>query len=368
VREIDLTRFAPVDVFLFGFPCNDWSVVGERRGMQGVHGRLYLAAVKALRQLKPMAFVAENVGGLQHANDGQAIRQVLSDLERSGYTVTANLYHSELYGVPQARRRVLITGIRNDLGRKLCPPRPGTETISCRAAIENPPINPGIANNERVPIADSVRRRLELIQPGENVWQAQSRLGHDAFGDTWLEVKGARLSNIYRRLNPDQPSYTLTGSGGGGTHVYHWSDPRPLTNRERARLQTFPDDFSFHGNNASVRRQIGMAVPPMLAKVVAEALLKTVAGVPYDAVAPNINVAKGPASRGRPRRLEAAPDTERARAYRQRRKQDLALVASVVARALETGILPTEANLPQLVAFAERHLGSAVSRARQAAE
>lgn len=79
--------------------------------------------------------------------------------------------------------------------------------------------------------------------------------------DIKLKVKGARLSQIYRRLDANKPSYTITGSGGGGTHVYHWAEPRALTNRERARLQTFPDDFEFFGSTQSVRKQIGMAVP-----------------------------------------------------------------------------------------------------------
>ena len=84
---------------------------------------------------------------------------------------------------------------------------------------------------------------------------------------------GATISQIYRRLMPDKPSYTVTGSGGGGTHLYHWDEPRALTNRERARLQTFPDWYKFEGGKESVRRQIGMAVPPAGAKIVFEAVL-----------------------------------------------------------------------------------------------
>ena len=70
------------------------------------------------------------------------------------------------------------------------------------------------------------------------------------------------MSNIYRRLDRNKPSYTVIASGGGGTWGYHYEENRPLTNRERARLQGFPDDFIFYGSNAEVRRQIGNAVPP----------------------------------------------------------------------------------------------------------
>jgi DNA (cytosine-5)-methyltransferase 1 len=75
-------------------------------------------------------------------------------------------------------------------------------------------------------------------------------------------------------LVANEPAYTITGSGGGGTHVYHWKEPRALTNRERARLQTFPDDFVFVGTKESVRKQIGMAVPPLGAKIIFEQILK----------------------------------------------------------------------------------------------
>lgn len=131
-----------------------------------------------------------------------------------------------------------------------------------------------------------VKERLSFIREGENVWQAEERLPENLR----LNVKGARLSQIYRRLDSSKPAYTVTGSGGGGTHVYHWSEPRALTNRERARLQTFPDDFEFMGSKESVRKQIGMAVPCDGAQVILEALLKTLEGDRYDSVEPSIGV------------------------------------------------------------------------------
>lgn len=125
-----------------------------------------------------------------------------------------------------------------------------------------------------------VKEMLSYIPPGENAWYPGIP------ENLRLKVKGARLSSIYKRLDPDRPAYTVTGSGGGGTHMYHWSEPRALTNRERARLQTFPDDFVFFGNKEQVRKQIGMAVPPEGAKIVFEAILKTFAGIPYESVEP----------------------------------------------------------------------------------
>src|SRR5699024_9545603 len=125
------------------------------------------------------------------------------------------------------------------------------------------------------------------IAPGKNAFNTE----FDEDSGLRLNVKGATLSNIYRRLHPDEPAYTVTGSGGGGTHMYHWDEPRALTNRERARLQTFPDDFTFVGGRQSVRRQIGMAVPPQGAAMLFGALLNTMDGIEYavDPAGPNID-------------------------------------------------------------------------------
>ena len=126
-------------------------------------------------------------------------------------------------------------------------------------------------------------RRLQHIKPGENAFNA------DLPEDLKLNVTGAKISQIYKRLDPDKPAYTVTGSGGGGTHIYHWAEPRALTNRERARLQTFPDDYIFCGSKESVRKQIGMAVPCEGAQIIFEAILNTFAGITYEWIESNIN-------------------------------------------------------------------------------
>ena len=139
-------------------------------------------------------------------------------------------------------------------------------------------------HNERTKQSATVVERLKHLKAGQNAWHP------DLPKHLQLNVKGARLSNIYKRLLPDQPAYTVTGSGGGGTHMYHWEEPRALTNRERARLQTFPDNFQFVGSRESIRKQVGMAIPPLGAKVILEAILKTLAGVEYDFIEPNLKV------------------------------------------------------------------------------
>ena len=281
VRKLDIDSLGPIDALAFGFPCNDFSVVGEQKGFNGTYGPLYSYGVKVLEKYQPQWFLAENVGGLRSANDGSAFSQILEDLEKAGYRLYPHLYKFEEYGVPQARHRVIMIGIRKDLPYVYRVPSPALfagADVSCRTAIEVPPIPADAANNELTKQIAVVVQRLGYIKPGENVFTANMP---DALR---LKVKGAKISQIYKRLDPDKPAYTVTGSGGGGTHIYHWDEPRALTNRERARLQTFPDDYVFEGSKEQVRKQIGMAVPCRGAKVIFEAVLKTFAGVDYDAV------------------------------------------------------------------------------------
>ena len=286
IRKFDMTKLAAIDALAFGFPCNDYSVVGEQKGMDGVYGPLYSYGVKALKLFQPKWFLAENVGGLRNANEGRAFSKILSELRDAGYTITPHLYKFEEYGIPQARHRIIIVGIRNDI--KVTYKVPSTEPYknvdnTCRTAIEVPPIPVNAFNHERTKQSPIVVRRLEHILPGQNAFTA------DLPEDLQLNIKGARISQIYKRLDPSKPSYTVTGSGGGGTHIYHWAEPRALTNRERARLQTFPDTYEFKGSKESVRKQIGMAVPCEGAKIIFEAILKCFAGVEYPSVEANIN-------------------------------------------------------------------------------
>lgn len=286
IRKFDMNKLAEIDALAFGFPCNDYSVVGEQKGMDGVYGPLYSYGVKALKKFKPQWFLAENVGGLRNANEGKAFTKILTELRDAGYTITPHLYKFEEYGIPQARHRIIIVGIRNDIDVTYRVPSTAPYTNidnTCKTAIEVPPIPANAFNNEATKQSQTVIDRLNHILPGQNAFTA------DLPEELQLNIKGARISQIYKRLDPTKPSYTVTGSGGGGTHIYHWSEPRALTNRERARLQTFPDTYEFIGNKESVRKQIGMAVPCKGAKIIFEAILRSFAGIPYEYTESNIN-------------------------------------------------------------------------------
>lgn len=285
VRKIDLETLPPISALVFGFPCNDFSVVGEQKGFDGKFGPLYSYGVKILKSHRPEWFLAENVGGLRSANEGNAFQVILKDMQDAGYRVYPNLYKFEEYGVPQARHRVIIVGIREDLPYEFRIPSTNLYRecdVTCRNAIENPPIPQDALNNEKTAQSAKVVERLRHIKPGQNAFTAELP------EELQLNVKGAKISQIYKRLDPTKPAYTVTGSGGGGTHIYHWSEPRALTNRERARLQTFPDTYYFMGSKESVRKQIGMAVPCQGAKIIFEAILKTFAGIPYESMEPNL--------------------------------------------------------------------------------
>lgn len=282
VQEINFNKVPKFDVLAFGFPCNDFSVVGEQKGFDGKFGPLYSYGVQAINIHNPKWFIAENVGGLQSANEGSAFKQILNDLGTAGkgYDLFPHLYKFDEYGVPQQRQRIVIIGIRKDLKLTFKIPAPTTKgnPVTAKEAIENPPISAQTTNNEFTQQSPGVVERLKHIPAGENAWY-QGIPNH-----LRLNVRGARMSQIYKRLDPNKPSYTITGSGGGGTHVYHWKEHRALTNRERARLQSFPDDFVFEGSKESARKQIGMAVPPIGAQAIIEAILKTFAGIPYEFV------------------------------------------------------------------------------------
>ncbi|HAJ95079.1 MAG TPA: DNA (cytosine-5-)-methyltransferase [Actinobacteria bacterium] len=285
IRKLNIENLPSIDAFAYGFPCNDFSIVGEQKGFHGEYGPLYTYGIKVLNYFNPKFFLAENVGGIASANKGKAFEKIIFDLENAGpgYKITAHLYKSEEYGVPQTRHRIVIIGIDKNLNLKFKVPAPTTvlNPKTARETFENPPILKNAFNNEYTRQSDKVIERLKHIRPGENVWTA------DLPDHLKLNVKGAKLSQIYRRLHPDKPAYTITGSGGGGTHGYHWKEPRALTNRERARIQSFPDNFIFEGPKENVRRQVGMAVPPKLSEIIFTAVLKTFAGITYPCIEAN---------------------------------------------------------------------------------
>jgi DNA (cytosine-5)-methyltransferase 1 len=275
IRDIDLTALGHIDALAFGFPC------GERKGLGGRHGPLYSYGIKALNQFQPIWFVAENMYGLSTGNNYQIFRKIIREMEKAGYKVTYHEYHLEDYGLPQARCRVFVTGFRKDTGLEFRIPEPSRKYVPCSQVLENIP--PGTANHVIPQHRPKAVERLKHILPGQNAFNS------DLPPELKFDFK-VELSHFYRRLDPAKPAYTLTAAGGGGTRVYHYRENRALTNREYARLQSFPDNFVFHGKLRSVRKQIGMAIPPLASWIICKAILDTVDGQYYDSVKSNIRL------------------------------------------------------------------------------
>lgn len=262
VREFDLSvkgLLPEADLVIGGFPCQDFSNVWKKPGLDGKRGNFYKNFRDFVAKVQPKAFVAENVKGLLTANNGLAIKTVLEDLEAisPGYLVKPRLYNFADYGVPQLRERLLIVGIRIDTGYDFRHPKPthgvttGIPWRTSESALNG--VKLAKFNNEYPRHSAKVVKMLEIIGEGGNYTRIPE--------DSEYHVKGL-ISHVYRRLDRKSPSSTIIAGGGGGTLGYHYSEPRALTNRERARLQTFPDDFIFLGSKTEVRRQIGNAVPP----------------------------------------------------------------------------------------------------------
>ena len=272
ISNIDLGTIPNADVVTGGFPCQDFSMIWKRGGINTERGNLYKYFVDVIKTVNPKIFIAENVKGLLTANNGNAIDQIVKDFNNvgSGYHTTINLVNFANYGTPQIRERVLIIGIRKDINGKFELPQPTHKPemyVSTKKALEGVEKIP--FNNEHQNIAEKTRERLKLIPPGGNFT--------DIPRDSPYYVKGM-ISHVYRRLHPDKPSTTIIAGGGGGTWGYHYSEPRPLTNRERARLFGYPDLFIFEGSITEVRRQIGNSVPPVGIRVIAKTIKNILSG------------------------------------------------------------------------------------------
>lgn len=323
--ETELAKVSAIDALAFGFPCNSFSSVGERKGLKcATYGELYKTGIRVIERQNPKWFIAENVSGISSHDSGVGFRKILQELANtgSGYNVVSHLYKFEEYGVPQMRHRYVIVGIRKDIAdrNKVVFKIPATTHGENKKPLITAQMALAKVSNETAWGGDYTRQsdkvvwRLIFTPPGGNAWILDEIVKKDdkelssylhqipwyekiikPLGDICeirkkieyarLHVTKARMSHIYKRLEAGKPAYTLTGSGGGGTHVYHWQEPRALTNEERAALQTFPKGFEFHGTKEEIRKQIGMAVPTEGAKVIFAALLKSFAHVAYDFVA-----------------------------------------------------------------------------------
>lgn len=226
------------DIVVGGFPCQDVSINGKMQGADGVRTTLYKAMIEAVRRTDPLVFVAENVKGLLMTHSKDFYEEILSDFRGLGYQVSAHLYLAADYGVPQMRERVFIVGTKGRAKPFVVPQpvlKPDTR-ITAKQAID------------------------DLRDVPEN----------PATNHIWSRAKATNEQGS-RVLKPDRPADTMRAECHGNIQ-FHYDLKRRISMREAARIQSFPDSFIFGGGLRETERQVGNAVPPVLAWHIAKAV------------------------------------------------------------------------------------------------
>lgn len=227
------------DVVIGGFPCQDISINGKRVGIAGERSGLYRAMVQAIIRCEPKIFVAENVKGLLQKYNKESLAKVLADFAELGYNLSYNLYLAADYGIPQMRQRVFIVGTSQRIKafHAPWPVRQRGDWMTSKEAIND----------------------LEVLEESEAINHIWSRA-----------ARSPEQGN--RQIKADQPADTIRAECHGNIQ-YHYSLPRRLSMREAARIQSFPDDFIFAAKLRETERQIGNAVPPVMAWHIAKAVM-----------------------------------------------------------------------------------------------
>jgi DNA (cytosine-5)-methyltransferase 1 len=231
------------DVVLGGFPCQDFSLAGKRKGFDGNRGLLYRSMVETVRRLRPAVFVAENVKGLLSMDNGNAIKKIVSDFADLDYDVVYKLHHAADFGVPQNRERVIIVG--TDKKR-------GLPTFGYP--------DPTHVKSGWITLMDAIGD-LSTKKEGEfenHYWSRAKRF------------EGTQGNSI---TQAEKIAPTMRAEHHGNIE-FHWTGNRRLSAREAARIQSFPDDFTFYPSTSSAYKQIGNAVPPVLAWHLAKSVEK----------------------------------------------------------------------------------------------
>ncbi len=269
VRKVDFAAMPAVDVLAFGFPCNDFSVVGRCEGVGGKYGGLYRECIRAVSELKPDCFVAENVLGIK-----KYLPKIMDDFGKLEYDLYVKKLEALNYGVAQTRRRYFIVGQRRDL--QLPPYRfPAGSHADTSAGTALQGLTGKEANQERRSVGELSLERLSYIKAGDN--GMRSNLPDHLWPKRMIRMRERGLGLFacwYRRIHPDRPSFAILASGGAPELLWHYDEPRPLTNRELARLHSYPDCYEFKGGVENVKSQIGMSVPPRMAQAVFKNLLQ----------------------------------------------------------------------------------------------
>jgi DNA (cytosine-5)-methyltransferase 1 len=268
------TGVTDIDVIIGGPPCQGFSIAGKRI-VNDERNKLYKAFVSFVEFYKPKAFLMENVPNIVSMGQGIVKDNIIKDFEKLGYKVVYKVLMASEYGVPQNRKRAFFVGTRNN--KEFAFPTPKTTAlVSAKEAISDLPersipdgtgynIIPkskyqeeiregskGIFNHEITNHSEQTIEIISMVPDGGN------------YKNLPLSLQKTRNVNIaWTRLNSKKPSFTIDT---GHRHHFHYKYNRIPTVRESARIQSFPDSFIFLGSKTSQYKQVGNAVPPLLAK------------------------------------------------------------------------------------------------------
>ena len=253
IKNIDIDTLPDADVVVGGFPCQGFSVANRLRTVEDNRNQLYKFFYSTIKVKQPKYFIAENVKGILSLGKGEVIKQIVADFEDAGYITTVNLVNMANYGVPQTRQRVIIIGQRKDIADRML-------------FIFPEPTNS--KDGKELPKWVSIKEALEHM-PDPDLPNDLPNHVYSAYKVEFRNFTG------HRQTDPEKPSPTILARGngkGGVCAIPHYNGKRRLSIRESASVQTFPEDFEFHGAMNSCYRQIGNAVPVKFAKLLGEEL------------------------------------------------------------------------------------------------
>lgn len=278
VHELDFTPYkGKVDLLTGGFPCQAFSYAGLKGGFNDTRGTLFFELARAVKEVSPKVVMCENVKGLASHDGGKTLRVIRNTIMELGYTlVEPRVLKAVKYMVPQKRERIILIAIRNDLAEKVKFgwPSPYYRVLTLRDAFSK-----GVLYDADVPASvgqsypEKKRRVLEMVPQGGDWRSLPDAVAREYMGGSYH--LGGGKTGMARRLSLDEPSLTLVCSPAQKqTERCHPLETRPLTVREYARIQTFPDEWAFAGVLSSQYRQIGNAVPVNFAWAIGRALVR----------------------------------------------------------------------------------------------
>lgn len=249
-----------IDLLAGGFPCQSFSYAGKKRGLEDTRGTLFYSFVKFIEKTKPKSFLIENVKGLVSHEKGRTLGEILDILNNLSYTIYYKILNAWSFGVPQKRERIFIVGFSKDLSinKKFSFPREKDYKPVLKDVLRDVPFSEGQK------YSDQKKKVLDLVPEGGCWINLPEKVAKEYLGKSYYSGGGKR--GYAKRLSWNEPCLTLTTSPQQKqTERCHPDETRPLTVREYARIQTFPDDWFFSGSLSSQYKQIGNAVPVSLA-------------------------------------------------------------------------------------------------------